>query len=196
LKPILGSLVLGLFLSLAFAAVSLCTVSRDKAIAPNEAMATATVHPRYGSRSTSISYMRCNYTFEAGGNDYWGNGLCPSDVAASLTKSALEGLPFVRPATTATVYYDPNNPAINSLVEFSAKAANDYLKAKVGFGLAVVCILLLGMGVVIAARMSQPGGAIMVDTQGTMLYPDQIKSDPDDERFSAHPRHISTEETD
>lgn len=192
MKSILGTLALGLFLSLAYGALGLYEVSRDKAIAPNQAMASAYIHHHYGGSGNHPSSYRCDYTFQAGGNTYVGQGTCP---AAGTAKELLEGLAGVD-SSTGTIYYDPNDPSYNSLVDFSVKADDDYMKAKVGFGLALACALLLGIGVVIAAKASQPGGGIMVDAKGTMLYPDQIKSDPGDERFSAHPTHISSEEND
>jgi hypothetical protein len=191
MKSILGTLTLGLFLSLAWGALSLYQVSRDKAVAPNQATASASVNHMGNSHANGRS--RCIYTFDVDGNPYGGHG-CPANSAASSAIEEAEEMVGARPETTATVYYDPNDPSYNSLVDFSVKADNDSMKARFAFGLAAGCVLLLVIGVVIAARASQPGGGdggIMVDAQGTMLYPDQIKSDPDDERFSAHPTHIS-----
>jgi hypothetical protein len=189
LKSILGSLTLGLFLTLAYGALGLYEVSRDKAIAPNEGIA-----PNVGmqhSFSNTTGALRCTYGFRVGDNIYGGHGLCPTDGTANSIKGSLGSL-LVPPNSTATVYYDPNDPSYNSLVDFSVKADNDSMKARLGFGLAAGCVLLLVIGVVIAGKASQPGGGIVVDSQGTMIYPDQINSD--DERFSAHPKHISSEE--
>jgi hypothetical protein len=194
LKSILGTLALGLILALAYGVLGLYEAGRDKAVAPNEATASASVNHVGNSHAKGRS--RCIYTFDVDGNPYGGHG-CPANSAASSAIEEAEEMVGARPATTATVYYDPNDPTYNSLVDFSVKADNDSMKARVAFGLAAGCVLLLVIGVVIAAKASQPGGGgIMVDAQGTMLYPDQIKSDPDDERFSAHPKHISSEETD
>lgn len=194
MKSILGSLALGLLLALAYGALSLYQASRDNAIAPNEATATAYIHQHYGTSANHASNtLRCDYSFSVNGTPYVGHSPCST---AGSTKEALEDLAGLRPDTNSTVYYDPNDPTTNSLVEFGARVGDDYMRAKVGFALAAACILFLGIGIVITAKAGQSGGGMMVDAQGTMLYPDQIKSDPDDERFSAHPTHISSEKTD
>jgi len=191
MKSILGTLALGLLLALAYGALSLYKVSRDKAIAPNEGTVPDVYMQRYNSQTSGPN--RCVYSFNVDGNPYGGRGNCPIDGSA---KDVAEDLAGLRPSSTATVYYDPSDPSTNSLVDFSVKAGVDYMKAKVAFGLAAGCLLLLGIGVVIAAKASQPGGGIVVDALGTTIYPDHVKSDPGDERFSAHPTHISSEETD
>lgn len=193
MKSILGSLTLGLFLALAYGVLGLYEVSRDKAIASNEGIIPDVVMQHSFSNTTGA--LRCTYGFSVGDNLYGGHGSCPTDGTANSIKGSVGSL-LVPPNSTATVYYDPNDPSYNSLLDFSVKADNDSRKARLGFGLAVVCAVLLGIGVVIAGKASQPGGGIVVDSQGTTIYPDQININSDDERFSAHPKHISSEETD
>ena len=76
----------------------------------------------------------------------------------------------------ATVYYDPANPATNSLTDFGKKSANDYLIARALFGIAVALIVFTALGAVLAANANKGSGGIVVDAQGTVIYPDKIPS--------------------
>jgi hypothetical protein len=178
---IVGSLVLGSVLAFAYGGLSLYEARQDSLLALTESTATAQLRLHAEtSKNQDIDSLRCDYTFMVNGNFYQGYGMCPAQGADHSVKGALLGLAGVLQNATATVYYDPANPSTNSLTEFGAKRARDDLKAEVSFGLGVVLLILVLAGMVFVQSPADANEGMMVDGEGTVIYPD--KADPNPEQ--------------
>jgi hypothetical protein len=119
-------LTIWLVMSTGFAAYNWFLVRQDKAIAPREQVALGTMYNLSHGRSTTASY-----SFNFAGKEYRGSEMvssnhCFCDVA---------------------VYFDPNHPSTNTLVEYGRKAKHDHdmmigcSYASVGLATALACVL-------------------------------------------------------
>jgi hypothetical protein len=190
-RSLVGSLLLASVIALAYGCLCIYTARRDIALAQNESSTTgqATLHPR--SRNSSLfNPVRCDYTFIVDGSFYWGHGMCPEQTDHSL-KGTLQNLAGILQNQTVTVYYDPANPGTNSLMEFGAKSEYDYRKAKLSFAGGVAFLLILAAGSLYFASLSKANRGIVVDSEGTVIYPDEI--DSSQKEFAAHPELIGSE---
>lgn len=177
---IVGSLVLGSVLAFAYGGLSIYEARQDSALALTESTATAQLRLHAEtSKNQDIDSLRCDYTFMVNGNFYQGYGICPQQDADRSVKGTLLGLAGILQNSSATVYYDPANPSTNSLTEFGAKRARDDLKANVSIGLGIVLLILVLAGMLYTRSPANANGGIMVDAEGTVVYPDKTDSNPE-----------------
>lgn len=186
-KGLAASMVLGMIAAFAYGGFCIYVAMHYEAIAPNQG--TATTYTFATNRSNSSEFIGgpdCNYTFVVNGSRYFGQGECPrqsGDNARNSDAGRLLGLAGDLKIAETTVYYDPADPSNNGLTDFNARSEGVYLKAKVSIGLGIVVILLLVLGAVLISKTSQGDGGIVVDAEGTVIYPDRLFSggpDPTD----------------
>ncbi|HEY1209429.1 MAG TPA: DUF3592 domain-containing protein [Terracidiphilus sp.] len=176
-KSIAGSLILGAVIAFALGGWFIYNAMRYAALAPNESTATAFVrlHTR-PNRNETYEHLRCEYGFDVGERFYQGQGICPLKSADDSVKGKLLDLAKVLDGTTVTVYYDPADPSTNSLAEFSVTSKRDYLYAKLSIGVGVMLVIFLVLGALLVANMSGGSRGIVVDAEGTVIYPDEMNS--------------------
>jgi hypothetical protein len=150
-----------LFVFAGLGCLSLHKARRFSSAAPNErSTSTQRVYRQYqlfyGLR---FSYFNCNFLFTVDGAAYNGHADCPSPLA---------------PGRAATVYYDPSDPSLNSLMEFRTANRNSIRDALLDFDFASVFLLGCIFVVALAINKRTAKGGILVDTRGTLIYPEQI----------------------
>ena len=191
-KSLVGSMILVSLIALAYGGVCIYTARQDAALAGNAGTAAAQVYLHPPSQTRPWASSRCDYTFTVNGNFYQGYGMCPQQDAAHPVKGVLLGPDGVFQNSSATVYFDPANPSTNSLLEFGMKAESDYLRGKVLIAVGVTLLIFLGVGALYAITPGSTSEGVVVDSEGTVIYPDKI--DSGQEEFSAHPTHIGSDE--
>ena len=111
--------------------------------APNERTTTAHVLSVYHSvfRSLRFNYYSCSYNFTVNGSLHIGLRDCPQWIVDDATKGGYLGSGKAPAGTDATVYYDPADPSVNSLLEFNAESQIWYRWTVpwVGLGALIVC---------------------------------------------------------
>jgi hypothetical protein len=176
-RSLTGSLVLLSLLAFADGGLCLHEAKRDIALAPNESTASGQARMHSQTKNSSIfDSLRCDYIFSVNGNYYNGHGICPKQTDHSVTGTA-EILTGFLPNPNVTVYYDPADPTFNSMMEFVAKSAYDYKKAKIAFGVGAVLLLFSIVGSLLLAGLSNGSQGIVVDAEGTVIHPDKIDSE-------------------
>jgi hypothetical protein len=131
------------------------------------------------SRNKSDARPKCDYSFSVEGVSYRGYESCPLQSADDPVKAEILDLAGVLLKTSATVYYDPANPSTNSLTEFGAISERDYLYAKLSIGIGAMLVFLVMIGALIVPSVKTEGvrsGGIVVDAEGTVIYPDEINA--------------------
>ena len=124
-------------------------------------------------RGLRFNYYSCTYNFDVEGSFYLGLGDCPQGIADDTVKGKYSA--FARAATGAgaAVYYDPSDPSVNSLLEFSAASENEYRIAAPWICLGAVIILFFVFGRLLNANEKRSNG-VAVDARGTVIYPEEI----------------------
>jgi hypothetical protein len=119
-----------------------------------------------GERSTithvhkydNIKHSYCEYSFTVDGVAYGGRD-CPQGIASGYSD--------------ASVYYDPSNPSMNALEEFGVASKRWYQYAAL-----CLCVGCIAIGFVLFggtyANSKRGNGGIVVDAEGTVIYPDKI----------------------
>jgi hypothetical protein len=102
------------------------------------------------------SKYSCNYTFSVDGSSYDGHAYCP------------------QPSADATVYFDPANPSLNSLLDFSVASEQEYREAALWIGVVALIIFFFVFGRLLAATNKRGRGGVVVDARGTVIYPEEI----------------------
>lgn len=87
--------------------------------------------------------------------------------------------------TDATVFYDPADPSVNSLLEFNEESQIEYRCAVPWIGLSALIILFFVFAKLLAANEKQGKGGVVVDASGTKIYPEEIGFSPE---FGGLPR--------
>ncbi len=97
------------------------------------------------------TYYQCSYQFSVGDNSYSGSELCP-EPSAGTGKAAGSSDPREEfEGETATVYYDPLNPSVNSLIGLSAASEREFGIGIFFIGVGVIVILFMALGSVLNA---------------------------------------------
>jgi hypothetical protein len=120
-----------------------------------------------------FDYLRCDFTFRVNGSFYRGYGICPNQTDPSV-KGALENFAGLFQNQKVTVYYDPADPTRNSMMEFGVESVYDYHKAKLSF-IAGVVLLIIAVGASFFASTNNASDGIVVNSEGTVLYPDKTE---------------------
>lgn len=81
------------------------------------------------------SRYSCGYSFDVIGTSYHGRAYCP------------------QPSGSATVYYNPAAPSLNSLLEFGVASEQEYREATLWIGVAT----LIGLSFIFSRRLLQLG---------------------------------------
>ncbi len=176
-KSLAGTLILGMLAAFAYGGFCIYTGVQDAALAQSENSISARVSMHtQTSKSRNYGFYSCDYSFEVNGVLYSGHERCSLPSSAPTAKDYIQTLAGVPQITTATVYYDPADPATNSLTEFGLSSASAYLRARLSFGFGALFIILLVLGAAVASNAGKGGGGIVVDDQGTVIYPDKLDS--------------------
>jgi hypothetical protein len=182
-KSIAGSMILGAIIAFAIGVGCFYEAKQYAALAPNESTATAHLNMRYqSSRNKSYTRPKCDYSFVVEGVSYRGYESCPLQSADDPVKGEILDLTGVLLKTSATVYYDPADPSTNSLTEFGAISERDNLYAKLSSGVGVMLVFLVALGALIVPSVPSVktegvrSGGIVVDAEGTVIYPDEINA--------------------
>jgi hypothetical protein len=125
-------------------------------------------------RYIRFGFYSCTYNFSVDGSFHTGRSDCPPGIAYDAVK-----VKFLDPAGTptranATVYYDPAHPSVNSLLEFSAASENAYRGAVPCFGIVALIIFFFFFGKLLEANEKRGTGGVVVDAEGTVIYPEEI----------------------
>lgn len=125
-----------------------------------------------------IKDYTCNYDFMVVNVSYSGDGPCPNRAADDPIKVRLSGSSQILPIQNATVYYDPSNPSLNSLTEFSVRSKAVYQEAILPIGIGAIILVFVILGVLLEAIKNKGNGRIFVDAYGTVIDAEEIVSDP------------------
>lgn len=165
-----------LLLILAFACAGICVFKAREfaSAAPNERTTAAHVVSVYHSifRGLRFNYYSCSYNFTVDGSTYIGLGDCPQWIIDDAFKGRYLGSGTVPTGTDATVYYDPADPSVNSLLEFNAASQIAYRCAAPWTGVGALVVLFFVFGRLLAATKGR--GGVVVDARGTVIYPEEI----------------------
>jgi hypothetical protein len=142
-------------------------------------------------RGLRFNYYSCNYTFTVNGSFHLGLADCPQMIVDDAIKRAQSGSTDTA-GPDATVYYDPANPALNSLLEFSAASKNDYRIAAPWICIIALIIYFFFFGRLLSASDKRENGRVVVDTSGTAIYPDEIRIGPESAEAASGKRPAST----
>jgi len=123
-------------------------------------------------RRLRFNYYRCSYNFSVDGSFNIDNSDCPQEIADDAVKGKYSD--STATSTSATVYYDPTDPSVNSLLEFSAASGNEYRVATPWIGLGALIILFYVFGSLLAANKRRGNCEVVVDARGTVIYPEEI----------------------
>jgi phosphate/sulfate permease len=174
-RSIVSSLSLFSILAFVYSGLCLYTARRDIALAPNESTTTGQAQVRRQSKNRNpFDYLRCDYTFMVNGSFYRGYGICPNQSDPSV-KGALENFAGLLQNQRVTVYYDPADPTLNSMMEFDVESAYDYKKAKL-YSIVGVVLLVIAVGASFFVSANNASQGIVVDSEGTVIYPDTTDS--------------------
>ena len=137
------------------------------------------VRINYRASSTSIGFLlndgtySCSYNFGVGGATYSSHIGCRQLIDDSI-KSEFDGHSGSVPIPDRVVYYDSADPSMNELMDFSAVSASYYSDAAVFIGLGVVVGFLVVSAGAIPVNGKRSSRDQFVDTQGTVIFPDEI----------------------
>jgi hypothetical protein len=162
-KNSIGHLLVLCILYFACAGVLIHRARQFARLAPVERTATTKdVYSRYILfRYLRFNYYICNYTFLIDGEPHNGSGDCPQAGG-------------VRAGSSATVYFDPNDPSVNSLIEFSAASGREYGYAATWVLFGAFFILIMVFAATLAAIKKRGRGRVVVDWHGTVIDPEEI----------------------
>jgi hypothetical protein len=124
-------------------------------------------------RGLRFNYYSCNYTFTVDGSFHLGLSDCPTSIVDETIERTQSGSTDSA-GTDASVYYDPANPALNSLLEFSAASENAYRVAAPWICLGALIIFFFVLGKLFDSNEKRGNGGVVVDARGTVIYPEEI----------------------
>jgi hypothetical protein len=163
---------------LVFVCVGICVYkAREYAsAAPNERTTTAHVVSVYHSifRGLRFNYYSCSYNFSIDGSLYVGLRDCPQWIVDDAVKRKYLASGTVPTGTDATVYYDPADPSVNSLLEFNAESQIVCRSAVPWIGLSALIIIFFIFGRLLAANEKRGNGGVVVDARETVIYPEEL----------------------
>jgi hypothetical protein len=125
-------------------------------------------------RGLRFNYYSCSYNFIVDDSLHIGLRDCPQWIIDDAVKGKYLGSGTAPTGTDATVYYDPADPSVNSLLEFSAESQICYRWAVPWIGLGALIIFFFVFGRLLAANEKRGNGGVVVDARGTVIYPEEI----------------------
>jgi Protein of unknown function (DUF3592) len=144
--------------------------------APNARTTTAHVVSVYHSifRGLRFNYYSCSYDFSIDGSLYLGLRDCPQWIIDDAVKGRHLGSAAVWAGADATVYFDPANPSLNSLLDFRTESQIQYRVATPWIGLGVLIVFFFILGKLMLTSEKRENGGVIVDGRGTVIYPEEI----------------------
>ena len=143
--------------------------------APNEKTAAAHVVSveHHVFRYLRFNFYSRGYTFSVDGSFYVENQECPHGIAddAARGKYSDAGTSM---DINATVYYDPTDPSVNSLLEFNTESESYYRQAVTLSCVGGLIIFFFVFGGLLDAADKRGRGGVVVDARGTVIYPEEI----------------------
>lgn len=174
-----GSKRLSMLPIVAFVGTAFCVYQARQyaSAAQSERTTTAHVVSVYHSvfRSLRFNYYSCSFNFTVDSSLYAGLRDCPQWIVDDATERGYLGSGTVPAGTEATVYYDPDDPAVNSLVEFNAESQIWYHWAVPWGALAALIVASFAFGRLLTGDAKKGMAGVVVDTKGTVLYPGEIR---------------------
>jgi hypothetical protein len=125
-------------------------------------------------RGLRFNYYSCTYNFIVDGSFHLGLSDCPQGIADDALKGMSANSAMASTEANATVYYDPVDPSVNSLLEFRAASENAYRVAVPWIGSGVLIIFFFAFGRLLEASEKRGKGGVAVDARGTVIYPEEI----------------------
>ncbi len=125
-------------------------------------------------RGLRFNYYSCTYNFSVEGSFHIGLSDCPQSIADDAIKGRSANSAMASTETNATVYYDPADPSVNSLLEFSAASENAYQVAVPWICSGVLIIFFFAFGRLLKASEKRGKGGVVVDAKGTVIYLEEI----------------------
>ncbi|MGA3161101.1 MAG: hypothetical protein ABSC77_07775 [Terracidiphilus sp.] len=181
--PLLASLFLftlggfGIHFAMQYAALA----QRERTTEADVTRYRSSIHTK-GSQNKSINLSNfstrygCSYNFSVDGESYSSSGNISELSVDDSIKAELQKYTDVPLRFSATVYYDPSNPSINSLTEYGAMSVDQYRMATILICIGVIFDIFVVLGAVLTKRSKMGNRGIVVDAEGTVIYPDEINS--------------------
>ena len=161
------------FIGAGFCIFKVCEFARA---APREKTTTGHIVRVYHSifRGLRFNYYSCSYAFDIDQSFYVGLGDCPQGIADNARKGKYLGVGRLSLGVDATVYYDPVDPSVSSLLEFRATRDHYLQTAAPWIGLATLSIFFFVFGKLLEANEKRGIGGVVVDARGTLIFPKEI----------------------
>lgn len=177
-----GLLLLAAFCFLAASFPVSRAIRYANAASSERAASTEHLFIRYSSnfklwKSNGVSYSGwyCKYDFTAAdGASHNSSGACPQWIVEAAQKT---GLDPAQVAARTSVFYDPNNPSINSLLDFHTARRSSLQDAVPSIGLGTLLALLFVFARLMTANERTGRGGVIVDNYGTVIHPEEIDLD-------------------
>jgi hypothetical protein len=128
-------------------------------------------------RTYSYYFYKCHYKFSVDGAFYIGDVDCPRQAIDDSIKGKMVGNSGSFPIANAIVYYDPADPSMSGLIDFSATSENYYVDAALWTFIGLSIGLLFVYHAVLVAKDKGKNQRIFVDARGTVIYPEEINFD-------------------
>lgn len=113
----------------------------------------------------------CSYSYSVNGITYREHSKNEDCIRLGADQAMLADSGGPLPGSNVIVYYDPSDPSLSSLTEFSATSAWNYRNGVLLIG---IWLLTLVYQVVLAANEQGKNQRIYVDDKGTVLDPGEI----------------------
>lgn len=123
-----------------------------------------------------FNYYSCNYNFSVDRSFYAEHGDCPLWIIDDAVKRRYLGSGAVPTGTDATVYYDPANPSLNSLLEFSAASQSAYRQTAPYICLEALFLLFFVLGRLLDATKKRGSGQVIMNSQRAAVSPNEADS--------------------
>jgi hypothetical protein len=124
----------------------------------------------YIYRGGKFNYYSYSYNFSADGSNYTGHTDCSHTIIDDALKGDNSDDAGTSTGTDATVYFDPANPSLNSLLEFSAASKNEYQQAAPDMLIGALIGGFFIFGRLLNAT-NKRGSGVVIDPQRTEAYP-------------------------
>lgn len=148
---------------------------RFASVAPNERVSTARIVSveHHIFRYFRFNFNSCEYNFSADGSFYIENDDCPQSMADDAIK-CIRGATGTSMKAYATVYYDPADPSVNSLLEFSAASESYYRQAATLICVGALIVIFFVFGKILDSTNKSGKGGVIVDARGAVINPEEV----------------------
>lgn len=173
-KSISGALIL-LIAAFVCGGLDIYSAKQRARAVPNETTTTAHVVSveHHAFRYFRFNFYSCGYNFSVYGSFYIENGDCPQGIADDAARGKYSDAETSMDLN-ATVYYDPADPSVNSLLEFNTASENYYRQGLTLISVGALITFCLFFERLLAAANKRGRGGVVVDARGTVIYPEEI----------------------